>query len=62
MKLIDVIFAIYIAIVLPLATLFYFAIAITDFPPVFIALGAIILWAIMIPYPLYRYVKIRFIA
>ena len=60
MKLHDVLFAVYIVIILPLASLFYFAIALTNFDTLLTIAGAAILWGVMIPYPVYRYVKIKF--
>ena len=60
MKLQDVLFGVYIAVILPLASLFYFAIALTNFDIIMALGGAVILWGVMIPYPVYRYIKIRF--
>lgn len=60
MKLHDILFGIYIVVILPLASLFYFAIALTNFDIVMALVGAAILWGVMIPYPVYKYLKIRF--
>lgn len=55
----DAIFILYIVIVMPLASLLYFGIAFTNFDAIFIAIGAVMVWLILIPYPLYWYLKNR---
>jgi len=61
MKMYDIVFGIYVLVILPLVSFIYFAMAITDFPYFFMILGAIALWGVMIPYPLYKYIKMKFI-
>jgi len=58
-KLIDILFIIYVAAIIPVVSLFYFAIAITNFDSMIALAGGIILWAILIPYPVYKYIKKR---
>ena len=60
MKVYDIIFWTYVIIILPIASLFYFAIALTNFNAIFTFIGAAALWGAMIPYPVYKYIKIRF--
>ncbi len=51
------IFIVYIVIIMPFISLIYFGYAFTNFEPIFILIGGIILWLVLIPYPLYWYLK-----
>lgn len=53
----DAEFLFYLVIVLPLVSFIYFAYSLTNLEALWVAVGAVILWAIMIPYPLYRYLN-----
>jgi len=55
----DAVFIFHIVIVMPLASLLYFGIAFTNFDTLFVIIGAVILWLILIPYPVYWYLKNR---
>lgn len=55
----DLIFIIYVVVVMPLISLIYFGYALTNFNPVAIISGGVILWLIIIPYPVYWYLKNR---
>lgn len=57
----DILFLIYVVIILPLASFLYFAIAMTNLQELYALIGGAILWAIMIPYPVYKYVSMRFL-
>ncbi|KAA0002916.1 MAG: hypothetical protein DRN33_01945 [Thermoplasmata archaeon] len=53
----DITFIFYVLIVLPAVSFVYFAYALTNLESIEVMIGAAILWAIMIPYPLYWYLK-----
>jgi len=53
----DLIFILYIVILMPSISIIYFGYALTNFDSIYIIIGAIILWLILIPYPLYWYLK-----
>ncbi len=55
----DLIFVLYVVIIMPLVSLIYFGYAFTNFEPIFIIIGAIILWIVIIPYPVYWYLRNR---
>lgn len=55
----DLVFIIYVVVVMPLVSLIYFGYAFTNFSALAIIAGAIILWLIIIPYPVYWYLKNR---
>lgn len=55
----DLIFIIYVVVVMPLISLIYFGYALTNFNLLVIIAGAVILWLIIIPYPVYWYLKNR---
>ena len=59
-KLVDIIFLIYVVLIIPIASFFYFAFATTNLDNLLMVIGAIILWGVMIPYPLYKYTKTKF--
>ncbi len=42
---------------MPSISIIYFGYALTNFDSIYIIIGAIILWLILIPYPLYWYLK-----
>ena len=53
----DAVFLFYLVIILPLVSFIYFAYSLTNLETLWVVIGAAILWAIMIPYPLYWYVN-----
>jgi len=53
----DAVFLFYLVIILPLVSFIYFAYSLTNLETMWVVIGAAILWAIMIPYPLYWYVN-----
>ena len=55
----DAVFLLYIVIVMPFASLLYFGYAFTNFETIFIIIGAAALWLVLIPYPVYWYLKNR---
>lgn len=55
----DMIFLFHVVIVMPFVSLIYFGYALTNFNVVFAIIGGIILWLILIPYPVYWYLKNR---
>ena len=55
----DLLFLLYVLIVMPFISLIYFGIALSNFDAVFVIVGAIILWLIFIPYPIHWYLKNR---
>ena len=57
--IIDIIFFGYIVLILPAVSFIYFAISLTNWEAVMVILGVAILWGIMIPYPVFWYVKRR---
>ncbi|MCD6512385.1 MAG: hypothetical protein J7K61_02120 [Thermoplasmata archaeon] len=59
--MVDALFLFYVIIVLPFVSFLYFAIAMTNLPELYALLGGAILWAVMIPYPVYKYVSMRFL-
>ncbi|MCD6171011.1 MAG: hypothetical protein J7J36_01120 [Thermoplasmata archaeon] len=59
--IIDVVFMVYIAIILPIASFLYLAYAFTNLNSIFIIAGLTILWAVMIPYPVYKYINMKFL-
>jgi ABC-type iron transport system FetAB permease component len=57
--MLDVIFLAYALLFMPLVSLIYFAYAFTHFDGIVIAVGAAVLWLVLIPYPLSWYLKKR---
>ncbi len=53
----DAIFIFYVAVILPIVSFVYFAYALTNLEMLWVVIGATILWVVMIPYPVYRYLK-----
>ena len=58
-RVIDIFFILYVILVMPIVSLFYFAYMLTNHDILVTLVGAIILWLILIPYPLYWYLKKR---
>ena len=52
---IDIIFFIHLLVILPGLTFFYMAISVTNYTATGTAVGLILLWIILIPYPMYWY-------
>ena len=57
----DTIFIVYIAIILPVASFLYLAYALTNLNNIFVVVGIGILWSVMIPYPVYKYISMKFL-
>jgi len=53
----DIIFIFYVLVILTVASFIYFAYALTNLKYIEVIIGAAILWALMIPYPVYWYLK-----
>ncbi len=53
----DAIFIFYVVVVLPAVSFLYFAYSLTNLETLWVIIGAAILWAVMIPYPMYWYLK-----
>ena len=53
----DIVFIFYVLVILTVASFIYFAYALTNLESIEVAIGATVLWAIMIPYPVYWYLK-----
>ncbi len=53
------IFLFHVVIVMPFVSLIHFGYALTNFNVIFAIIGGIILWLILIPYPVYWYLKNR---
>jgi len=58
----DAIFLTYVIIILPLLSLFYFAYTLTNFEMMIAIVGGIIFYLLLIPYPVYWYLKNRVMA
>jgi len=55
----DAIFLVYFIIILPFLSLLYFGYALTNFEILITIIGGIIFYLILIPYPVYWYLKNR---
>ncbi len=55
----DAIFIFYVVIVLPVISLIYFGYAFTNFNGIVAIIGGIIMWLILIPYPVRWYLRNR---
>jgi len=55
----DLLFIFYVLIIMPLISIIYFGYALTNFDFYVSLAGGIALWLILIPYPVYWYIKNR---
>ncbi len=55
----DALFLVYVIVILPVLSLFYFAYTFTNLEMIFVIIGAIVFYLIFIPYPVYWYLKNR---
>lgn len=55
----DIVFFGYFIIIFPVVSYVYFAISMTNWATLSVIIGVAILWGIMMPYPVYWYVRRR---
>jgi len=55
----DLLFLFYVLVIMPLISVIYFGYTLTNFDFYIALAGGIVLWLILIPYPVYWYIKNR---
>lgn len=55
----DIVFFAYLALVFPAVSYLFFAYSLTNWDALHTAVGAAVLWAVALPYPVYWYVRRR---
>ena len=55
----DIMFIAHVVIIVPIISVIYFGYAFTNLSIIFVLIGAIVLWSIIIIYPFYWYLKNR---
>jgi len=55
----DIVFLLYVIVVLPFISLLFFAYTLTNFEIMFAIAGGVVFYLIFIPYPVYWYLKNR---